>query len=786
MFKKVLLCGLVVYASFATLAAEAASVRGQVLDAGGEPADGATVALVELRRETVAGDDGRFEFADVRPGRYLVNVTSVLHGAAAVRVEVVEGEVTEITVHLDRMVHTGTVSVTATGTARGLFEVVQPVDVLGDDELVLRRQATLGETLKSQAGVSSTSYGQGASRPVVRGLGSDRVRVLENGLDSGDVSSIGPDHAVGTDPLAADRIEIVRGAGTLLYGPNALGGVINVIDGRVPDRVPQKPVSGTIELSGGTVADQKSGSFKLDGGGGRWAWHLDGFSRDASDYESPAPQFEEEEHEEHEGHEEEHEGEEEEHDHEEEMVTGRVDNSFSEGFGLTAGLSYVADRGYFGVAVSGFDTEYGVPGHHHHGEEHHEEDHSVSRQLFSTVAEEEDDDHGDEEVHTELEQRRVDVHGQIDDPFPGFRGFRLTAGWRDYSHEEIEGTELGTRFENDLTEVRLEGLLAPLGRFRGTLGVHWMDRSFSAIGEEAFVQPTDTERLGIFIYEESAAEPFGVQLGARLERQDTETIDPTLPDRDYTTWSAAAGVAYRPSDTWQISLNANRSERPPTAEELYSNGPHAATRAFEIGDPHLSSEVGLGAELTFRAETDRVKGWVSLYSTRFDDFIYLESTGEIDDDLEVFQFSQTDADFWGFELHLGHELVHRDPHHLHLEFTYDQVRAELRDSGQPLPRIPPRRALLSLVYLGDAIDARLEGVWVDEQDRVSEHESETPDYTMLNASISYKLFAGIVMHELVLRGTNLTDEAAYNHVSFLKTVAPLPGRDVSLIYRMLF
>ncbi|MCP4897207.1 MAG: TonB-dependent receptor [bacterium] len=739
------------------------AIHGRVLTAGDENALGALVVLVELRREVTTDDEGVFDFDNLRPGRYLVNVTSLNDGGATVRVEVEAGKTAEVTVRLDRLVHSGSVSVTAAGSARGLFEVIQPVDVLGDEELVLRRQATLGETLSQQAGVSSTGYGQGSSRPVVRGLGADRVRILENGLDTGDVSSIGPDHAVGSDPLAADRIEIVRGAGTLLYGPNALGGVVNVIDTRVPDRVPSKIVTGAVELAAGTVADQNHGAAKIDGGSGHFAWHLGGFVRDAGDYSSPAPRVSAEgEHET---------------DSETKITTGIVTNSYTEAAGATIGGSYVGQRGYLGLALSGFNTEYGVPGHQHH-------DHQVGGIAISKS-----DEHDDEEeapVHTELEQRRVDVHGQLDVEIPGFRGLRLSAGWRDYSHEEFEGHEIGTRFENELSELRLESVMASLSGFEGTLGLHYLDRDFSAFGEEAFVQPTSTRRMAAFVYEEKAAEPIGIQLGARFERQETDTVDPDLPARDFSTWSTAGGVVYKPSQVWQLSLNLSLSERAPTAEELYSNGPHAATRAYEIGDPSLRSEIGSGLDFTFRAETEKVRGWVSLFATRFEAFIYLRPTGDSEDGFDVYQFSQVDADFWGFELHVGHELLHSDHRHLHLEFTYDQVHAELRDSGEALPRMPPRKANLALVYLGDAMNARLEGVWVDEQDRVSDLETSTPGSTIVNASISYRLFRGGLMHQFILRGRNLADEATYNHVSFLKEVAPLPGRDVSLVYRMLF
>jgi iron complex outermembrane receptor protein len=281
-------------------------------------------------------------------------------------------------------------------------------------------------------------------------------------------------------------------------------------------------------------------------------------------------------------------------------------------------------------------------------------------------------------------------------------------------------------------------------------------------------------------------DPLGVELGVRLESQDTRSSDPALPDRDFDTLSAAAGLVLRLSDAWSTTANLTRSERAPTAEELYSDGPHAATFSYEIGDPTLAPEVGTGVDLTLRADTERVEGTLSAFASRYSDFIYLRDTGLVQDELSVLQYTQDDAELYGFELHGHVELLHGADSHLHVGLTYDQVRASLRATGEPLPRIPPRSALLTLVYLAQRWDARLEGRWVDEQSRVADNEEPTPSYAMLDASLGYKIFAGAVLHELLLRGTNLGDVAAYNHVSFIKLQAPLPGRSVALTYRLLF
>jgi iron complex outermembrane receptor protein len=494
----------------------------------------------------------------------------------------------------------------------------------------------------------------------------------------------------------------------------------------------------------------------------------------------------EHEHGEHEGEEhDDHEGEDD-HNHEEEFETGAVENSFTNAEGATVGLSYVTDRGFIGLAVGGYNTEFGIPGHHHHGEEEghdHDDDHDLVRSKL-----EDDHDHEEEEagVKSQLEQRRVDLHSQLDDPFGGFSAIRFSAGWRDYNHDEIEGDELGTRFENEWSEARLDLVNRKLLGFEGTLGLQYVKRDFSAFGEEAFVQPTDTTRFGAYIFEQTPLDPVSFQFGLRYDNQDTESSDPELPDRSFQTWTGSVGVAWQFHESWNLGASLNRPERAPNAEELYSDGPHAATFAYEIGDPNLDSEVGTGFEGILRATYERFEATLSVFANRYDGFIYLAETGEEIEGFEVLQFTQDDAEFKGFELHGHFEILHRAQSHLHLGFSYDQVKAELRDTGDPLPRIPPRRGRLALVYMSERWDARLEGWWVDDQTEVAEHEEPTPGYEMLNASVGYKVFAGKVVHEFLLRGRNLTDEAAYNHVSFIKFQAPLPGRDISLVYRLMF
>ncbi len=308
---------------------------------------------------------------------------------------------------------------------------------------------------------------------------------------------------------------------------------------------------------------------------------------------------------------------------------------------------------------------------------------------------------------------------------------------------------------------------------------------FAAAGEEAFVEPTDTTKLGAYLFQQTAVDPVGFQFGLRFDNQDTRSSDSELPDRDFRTWTASVGVVWDLHEHWNLSASLNRPERAPTPEELYADGPHAATGAFEIGDPDLDTEVGQGVETSLRVEYPRFEATLSAFATRYSNFIFLAETGDEIDGFEVLQFAQADAEFSGFELHGHFELLHTGKSHIHLGFSYDQVNAEFSETGGSLPRIPPNRGRLALIYMDDHIDARIEGWWVADQTEVAENETPTPGYEMLNASVAYRIFAGKTVHELILRGRNLTDSAAYNHVSFIKFARPLPGRDIALIYRLL-
>jgi iron complex outermembrane receptor protein len=720
---------------------EPGQITGTVTSAAGEPAPDAEVTVVELRRRTKTGPDGGFRIENVRPGTYLLEIVSPRYGNAVQQVAVHAGGPVQVDIQLEPAVHLNEVVVSVSPEARGQNEAAQPVEVLSDRELQTRLQPTLGETLAQEPGVTSTYFGPGASRPVIRGLGGDRIRILENGIGVGDASSTSPDHAVSADPLDAERIEIVRGPATLLYGSSAEGGVVNVIDNRIPDQVPDERVSGQVDLRGGTVANERSGNVSLTAAlAPELALHGNYLRRETDDFDVPR--------------------------------LGELDNSQLESKQGSVGLSYVREAGYIGASFTGFDTDYGIPpGREEPGTEEGEEEGPV------TIS---------------MRQRRGDARGEIDRPFAFLRALKVRFGATDYEHTEFDAGTPGTKFTNNLYEGRLEAPHRSLGPVTGAVGVQFSRRDFEAAGEEAFVPPTRTDTWSAFAFEEVAASPqVKLQLGARYENQDASAepgeITGGVPfDRSLDAFSASAGLIWAPAEDFSVALSGSRAIKLPNAEELFSNGPHDATGAFEIGDIHLREEKNLGLDLTLRKTAGRVAGSLSGFLNRFDDFIFEEITGELEDDLQVIRFVQRDADFIGGEAHLDLEVLHRDPHHVTLELSSDYVRAELRDTDEPLPRIPPLRGSVGVRYQGRGLWASSEVLRVDEQDRVAPLETTTPGYTFLNASLGYRFFLGRFVHDVMLTGRNLTDEFAQNHVSFLKDRVPLPGRNVSLSYRLSF
>lgn len=733
------------------------TIQGEVRSTTMGAAGDVLVRLVGQDRAVRTDAQGRFTFEAVPSGNHVLEVRDERLGQATERVSVEAGQTITVEILLSPLFHIDALVVTAGPMASRQDELFQAARVLGGRDLRNRIRPSLGETLTDEPGVTSTYFGPGSSRPVIRGLGGDRVRILENGVGTGDASNTSPDHAVSLDPLTADRIEVVRGPATLLYGSSAIGGVVNILDGRIPQSRPERDVSGNFITTGGTVADEKAAVGSLTTSLGSLVLRGSGSWRETGDYDIPG--FAELDHSE-----EEHEAGE----HEDE-VEGILENSFTENTSWSLGASWLGSRGYFGVAVTGFDQLYGVPGGHAHEE------------PVEPGAEEEEE----ELVQVDLRQRRFDAAGELRFDSGFFEAVQFKFGGNDYRHFELEGPEIGTIFQNDQWETRLEARHRAVGPFEGALGFQASRRDFSTIGAEAFTPPNETDLLAAFVYEEADVGAARIQLGGRFEWQESAVPSGGFSE-SFSGVSLSSGIRWDLGEPVSVSLSGSRSVKLPTAEELFSDGPHLATRSFEIGNRDLTEEVSYSLDATLHYHLEAFRGSVSGFVNEFSDYIFPAFTGGFQDGLEEVQYSQADARFLGVEARTEVELFHQGEQHLGLEIQADYVRATLKGNDEPLPRIPPFRLSAGVRYEGMPIHAGFTVRQVAEQDRVASFEEPTPGYTMVEASVGYRLFTGRAVHEIILQGRNLTDEDARSHVSLLKETVPFPGRDLRIMYRVAF
>ncbi|WP_321395136.1 TonB-dependent receptor [Emcibacter sp.] len=641
---------------------------------------------------------------------------------------------------------------TATPHAKSQMDVLQGSSLVTEEQLDRLMAATIGETLTNIPGVNSTFFGPGASRPVIRGLGGDRIRILTNGIGTIDAANTSPDHAVAGDPLTARRVEVLKGASTLIYGNNAIGGVVNIIDDRIPSVMPEGDLEGRTRLSYGTVADDFSAGAAVTAGlADEIAVHVNGYYRNTGDYDIPGSAESEALHEA--------EG------HIETVEEGgsSVENSSLENKGGAFGLSWIGDTATLGGSVSYSKSNYGVPAGHAHEEEGVEEE-----------------EHEEEApVRVDLEQVRFDLKGESEMNLALFEKARLRFGYGDYEHKELEGEATGTVFKNKGWEGRLELIQKERGNWHGSMGVHLRSRDFEAIGDEAFVPPTDTFQWGIFAVEEVELDQITLDMGARFDHQKTDNNALDI-SRSFDTVSLSAGAAYHPSENSLIGISLSRAERAPNAEELFSNGPHLATGAFERGNSNLTTEKGLTAELSFKYQAEQLDATINFYHTWYQDFIYEVETGEEEDGLEVFQFRQNDATFWGFEAEASYMLWEQTDKSLTVDVMADYVRAKLDDDLGNLPRIPPFRFGVGADYASDYIDGRAEVRFVSAQDNITEHELPTDGYTEVNLEASWKPMGNEEDLAVRLQVQNLTNAERRLHASFLKDVLPLPGRNFRL------
>ncbi|MBU1385762.1 MAG: TonB-dependent receptor [Alphaproteobacteria bacterium] len=626
------------------------------------------------------------------------------------------------------------------------------VAVLDEEDLAVAPAATLGDLVNGLPGVRSTNFAPGASRPVIRGLSGPRVQVLTNGLGLIDASSVSPDHQVAVDPAEARRIEIVRGPSTLVFGGSAIGGVVNIIDDRIPTEPAEGGLDGHLSAQTSTVDDGTSFGGRLKANAGPLVFTADAFTRSASDYDVPVfpesrRQLEAE--------------------GEEAGDERTVENTFVDLDQYGAGVSWIGSRGYLGLSVKHVETTYGVPGHEH---EHEDEDHDDGDEDH----EDEDHDHAEEGVSIGLEQTRYDLRGELTFDAGPFSAARLSAGWADYEHTEFEGDEVGTRFFSEGQEGRLELIQRERNGWQGVVGLQLLERTFDAVGDEAYVPRTEISEQGLYTVQRFDRGGVGFEGGLRLDERSLESV---AADRDFSNVSASAGAFFRPSEPLFLGLSVARNERAPSEVELFAQGAHVATGASEVGDVDLDSEIATSIEATLHFASGPLEFDLHAYHADYDGFIDLRPTGleDADSGLPIFEYVQTDAQFRGFEAEADYRLWESGQRSLTLTGAADWVRAST-DLG-PAARIPPWSATAGLEWVSRRFDAGLEVRHVGEQDRTAGFELPTDSYTLVSLKGAIRPFADRNV-TVFAEASNLTDEEAREHASFQKDIAPMPGRSL--------
>jgi iron complex outermembrane receptor protein len=663
------------------------------------------------------------------------------------------------------------VIVTAPGPDRLEGELIGNATSIGREGIIETLGPTLGDTLDRQPGVSTTFFGQGASRPVLRGLGAERVQVLTNGIGVIDVSAASPDHTAAADGIDAEKIEILRGPAALAYGGQAIGGVVNVIDGLLPDTLPDRKASADVfgaynDVSEGTEVAGRGQMVQ-----GPFVFTLTGSQRDFGDYDIPgmaesARLHAQEEAEEGGAH------------AEEEHASGSLGNSFAQTGTLAGGVSWIGENAFLGLAVRRQEAQYGLPGSaHEHGDEDGDEGDVVAA--------------AEENPFIDMEQTRYDLRGgfKLDNSF--LKEVTATVSQADYSHTEFEAPgEPGTIYESDGTEARVEAS-HELGLLKGALGVQYTDKTLDAFGDEAFITKTDSNSLGAFLYETIDWENgFGLEGGARIENVERKNIS---GDTDFDLFSASAGAHQHWDNGWFVGLQVSHTERAPNESELYANGAHLATAQYEVGNIGMDKEKGLNIEATARWESANASFGVNVFRTSFDGFIYL-APGLMDgaeevDGLPVYLFSQEDATFTGAEIYgqayIPEGLLKAD---WTLDGGIDVVSGEL-DKGGNVPLMPPLTLNVGAKAAWRLWSAGAHVTWADDQTDTATGELPTDGYTQLDLRADLNLAElgfGREGTTLFVDARNVTDEDIRYSTSVLKDRVPAPGRNIRVGFRAAF
>lgn len=648
------------------------------------------------------------------------------------------------------------VTVSATGLGLSATEMAAPVSVLDGETWLQRRAATLGDSLTGEPGIHATHFGAGASRPIIRGMDGPRVGVLANGTELHDASTLSPDHAVLTETLLAQRVEVLRGPAALVHG-GAVGGVVNIVDQKIPAARPANGLQGEAEARWESAARAKSAAMGLTAGTGPLVLRVEAAGRNADDYRVGQGW-------------------------QSEQGQRRVHGSHSEGNTGSLGLSWVGRDGYLGAAYTRQRAQYGLPGHMHsdchpHGAHLHCGGHGDSH-SHGTHEDHDDSAHDEHAVPmVDMHSHRWDLRGEWHNPVAGIESVRLKGSHTRYGHGESESGQVATTFSNRAHDWRVELQHAPIAGWRGMVGMGQGQRHFSAEGEEAYVPATRTQKQGIFVLEEYQVGVWRWQAALRHDRQRVRTVT-TATERTHSATSASLGTVWKLAAGWQASASFSHAARMPSAEELFANGLHMATNSWEVGNAQLQKETSNAWDVGLRKLSGNTTWSANLYHHRVNGYIYGRTVDE-DHGFQLQHYTQANARFTGAE----GQVRQRINRFVGVSVLGDVVRAKLA-SGAHLPRIPAARVGLRVDGSWQGWEAMAEWMQVAAQHRTAAFESRSGGYGMLNLAVSYR-FVGSPL-QLLIKAENLTDRLAYAHTSAIKRAAPLKGRNLSVGMRAEF
>lgn len=654
------------------------------------------------------------------------------------------------------------------------------------EDIAKMTQSSIGETVSSQPGVHSASFGKAVGRPVIHGLGGVRVQVLEDQIHSMDASGSSVDHPVTTEAAIAEQVEILRGSSTLLYGSGAIGGIVNVKTRRIPDLIPEE-LEWKLDLRTADNGNLNSGVFAIDGANGDLVWHADFFSRQADPYDIPghlesAALRAQEEHEE-----EEHEGdheEEEHHEDEEHASEGTVPSSELDSNGGSIGFSFFGDRGYTGLSVSAFNSISGLPAHGElHGEEgHHDEEEAGDHEEEGDHDDEHEDEHSN--PFTDAEQIRIDIAGHYHDVLTEDSLTDIRLSFNNYEHQETEGGHIGTAVDIESVEARA---MIKFPHARGSVdvfGIQYSSRDFASTGEEAYLAPVMSSSYAAFFLRERSYSAFDLELGGRLER--THHEPESGRNASFTTYAMSGGAVLPIQDNLSLGLLVDYSVRAPVAEELYSDGGHLATARYEVGQPDLDEESCFCLSATvLTTGSRRWSSSTTVYRSQFNDFIVPLLTGEEHDGLPEAVYAQHDAVLTGLDWELSYVLAELPHGTTTITGAFDLVDTDIdAPNEEHLPLTPPTRLGVEIQSTWHNIEYSLAYTTVSEQKDVTSNELPTESYSDVDGYVRYRTETALGTLDVFLVGSNLTDEEQRNHVSFVKDLVPLPGRTIELGFRL--